>query len=98
MGINGLSDMLRRACIALVLGALVAPLAAPGGIALAEGRKLALVIGNDAYEQQPALAKAVGDAHAMQAALQKLGFTVELAQNLDYAGMVDTLANFQASI
>ena len=83
----------------LVLGALVALFLSFADVArAAEGRRLALVIGNDAYENQPVLMKAVGDAHAMRAALEKLGFEVRLAQDLDYAEMVDTLANFQSSI
>jgi hypothetical protein len=77
----------------LVFAALFLPFAGS-----AEARKLALVVGNDAYEEQPALAKAVGDAHAMRATLERLGFEVRLAENLDYAGMVDTLAGFQSSI
>ena len=34
----------------------------------------------------------------MRSTLEKLGFEVRLAENLDYAGMVGALANFQSSI
>jgi hypothetical protein len=95
----GFLSTLRGAIVALALLALALQVTIFGDTAFAaEGRKLALVIGNDAYENQPALAKAVGDAHAMQATLQKLGFEVRLAENLGYAGMVETLAAFQSSI
>jgi hypothetical protein len=99
MAKNGLLTAVRRICGALALCALAGSFVAVSDAAgAAEGRKLALVIGNDAYENQPALAKAVGDAHAMQATLERLGFEVRLAENLSYAGMVGTLANFQSSI
>jgi hypothetical protein len=96
MARTGVFGGLPRICAMLALSAFAALLLSPASSA--EARKLALVIGNDAYEEQPALAKAVGDAHAMRATLEKLGFEVRLAENLDYAGMVDTLAGFQSSI
>jgi hypothetical protein len=99
MAKNGLLRTARHICAALALCALAGSFLALGDAAgAAERRKLALVVGNDAYENQPALAKAVGDAHAMRATLEKLGFEVRLAENLDYAGMVGALANFQSSI
>jgi hypothetical protein len=50
--------------------------------AQAEARRLALVIGNDDYEEQPRLQKAVGDAQAVGATLEALGFEVQVAKNL----------------
>ena len=38
--------------------------------------KVALVIGNDAYESVPKLQKAANDARALEQALTELGFTV----------------------
>ncbi len=48
------------------------------GAANAEGRKLALVVGNEAYEALPGLATPAADAQAMSKALRDLGFEVTL--------------------
>jgi hypothetical protein len=48
------------------------------GVAHAEGRKLALVVGNEAYEALPGLATPAADAQAMSKALRDLGFEVTL--------------------
>lgn len=47
-------------------------------VALAEGRKLALVVGNEAYEALPGLATPGADAQAMSKSLRDLGFEVTL--------------------
>lgn len=44
----------------------------------AEGRKLALVVGNEAYESLPGLATPAADAQDMARALRDLGFEVTL--------------------
>ena len=46
--------------------------------AAAEGRKLALVVGNEAYEHLPGLATPAADAQEMSKALRDLGFEVTL--------------------
>ncbi len=46
--------------------------------AMAEGRKLALVVGNEAYEALPGLTTPAADAQAMSKALRDLGFEVTL--------------------
>ena len=46
--------------------------------AAAEGRKLALVVGNEAYEKLPGLATPAADAQEMSKALRDLGFEVTL--------------------
>ncbi len=46
----------------------------------AEGRRVALVVGNDAYGEAP-LRNAVNDARAMADVLEELGFAVELVEN-----------------
>jgi len=66
--------VLLRICIALVVALFFS--------AQAEARRLALVIGNDDYVEQPRLEKAVGDAQAVGAALEALGFEVTIAKNL----------------
>ena len=46
--------------------------------AVAEGRKLALVVGNEAYENLPGLATPAADAQEMSKSLRDLGFEVTL--------------------
>jgi hypothetical protein len=65
--------LLLRLSIALLVAFLAAQ---------AEARRLALVIGNDDYVEQPRLEKAAGDAQAVGAALEALGFEVQVANNL----------------
>lgn len=47
-------------------------------MAVAEGRKIALVVGNEAYESLPGLKNPAADATAMSRALRDLGFEVTL--------------------
>jgi uncharacterized protein len=58
-------------------------LAAFAGEAAAEARR-ALVVGVNDYQNVPKLQKAVGDARAMKAKLEQLGFQVDLLLNPDY--------------
>ncbi|MDR3385397.1 SUMF1/EgtB/PvdO family nonheme iron enzyme [Cupriavidus basilensis] len=67
------------------------PAAAP---ASAPGRRLALVIGNAAYVDEP-LPNAANDARAMRRTLAALGFDVMFRENLDREGMARALAEFQ---
>ncbi len=67
---------MRRLLFALLL---LAALIAGATSALAE-KRLALVIGNDAYQQVPPLSKAATDANAIASALRKLDFTVTVAR------------------
>lgn len=62
----------------------------------AQGKRIALVIGNDAYRKVSKLEKAGNDATAMARELKAAGFEVLLHRDLDYRGMVkavETLAN-----
>ncbi len=61
--------------------------------ALAE-RRVALVIGNAAYQHAPALKNTRNDAEAMAAALKQLGFEIVLGVDLDEAGMRRQLQDF----
>src|SRR5262245_24070402 len=70
---------MRRAIFLLVL-VLAAPLIAFDASAQ---NRLALVVGNDNYLSVPKLAKAGGDARAMKAALERLGFQVDLLVDAD---------------
>jgi uncharacterized caspase-like protein len=60
-------------------------------------RRVALVIGNSAYVHAPALQNPVNDATAISAALERLGFQVQLGTDLDITGMRDTLRRFSLS-
>ncbi|TYL89533.1 hypothetical protein FXB40_35530 [Bradyrhizobium rifense] len=53
----------------------------------AEGRRVALVIGNGAYRNVPALLNPPNDASDIAAALKRLGFTVSLATNASFDDM-----------
>lgn len=55
--------------------------------AAAEGRRVALVIGNGAYRNVPALLNPPNDASDIAAALKRLGFTVALATNAGFDDM-----------
>lgn len=67
-----LSRILMRVSLAFLA------LIAVGLPAFAEGKKLALVVGNEAYESLPGLATPAADAQAMSKALRDLGFEVTL--------------------
>lgn len=61
-------------------------------------KRLALVIGNNAYENVPALQKAVNDAEAMAAELAKLGFDVVSAENVGRRAMSRALVELESKI
>lgn len=61
-------------------------------------RRIALVFGNDAYINVPALKKAVNDARAIDAALKDLGFTVRRHENLDQRQTARALVAFETEI
>jgi len=64
----------------------------------AEARNLALVVGNDAYANVPALQKAVNDARAIGTALERLGFVVRRVENVDQRAMSRALVAFDADV
>ncbi len=66
--------------------------------AAAHAKRVALVIGNDAYRQVTALHNAGSDAKAVADALRETGFTVTLKQDLTLSQMKETLRAFKASI
>jgi uncharacterized caspase-like protein len=61
-------------------------------------KRLALVIGNDAYVELPSLRKAVNDANATQEALAELGYEVVAAVNASRKEMTQTIARFESLI
>src|SRR3712207_1385785 len=60
----------------------------------AEGRRVALVVGNGAYAETAALPNPPNDARAVAAALRGLGFEVLEAADLDHPAMLEALAGF----
>lgn len=57
-------------------------------------QRVALVIGNGAYREAPALANPAADARGMAAALDRLGFATELVIDADRAGMEAAIRRF----
>lgn len=78
-----------RFCALIGLLALVASVPA-----LAEERRVALVIGNSAYKNAPALPNTVNDARDMAASLRRVGFEVVDGIDLDKRGMDSALTRF----
>src|SRR5262249_18344099 len=72
-----ITSWFRVVCVAASLTAALFAAAAP---AHAE-KRVALVMGNDAYKNVPSLKKAVNDAHTMGDTLKGLGFQVLTAEN-----------------
>ena len=65
--------ILRAACFGLLIALLAAPV---------QARRLALVIGNDSYQNVQQLKNARSDAKAIAAELKAVGFDVTLKQDL----------------
>jgi hypothetical protein len=84
----------RAAALLCALAALLAAASATPALA----RSLALVVGNDDYANVVTLKTAVGDAQAVGDALEKLGFIVRRASNVDRSEMSRALAAFEASL
>lgn len=81
-----------RGFLCVVLGALCF-----GSPAFA-AKRVALVIGNDAYESLPVLKKAVNDARAVAGTLEEIGFTVVRGENLTRREMNRKLADLESKI
>src|SRR5262245_40907742 len=70
----------------------------PSTLATVPGRRVALVIGNDRYENLPSLQKAVNDARAVRERLAKIGFEVIHAENANRRTMNQKLAELSGKI
>ena len=79
--------------VMLLLTVLIAP-----GLSAAQGKRVALVIGNSEYKYTPRLENPRNDAIDMAATLKKLGFAVIEGQNLDKAAMDRTLRDFAEAL
>jgi uncharacterized caspase-like protein len=64
----------------------------------AAANRVALVIGNNAYENVPQLQKAVNDADAIASELSKLGFDVVKAENVGRRAMSRALVELEGKI
>ena len=73
-------------------------LAVMTGPALTAERRVALVVGNNAYRAVPALQKAVNDARAVAERLKAIGFEVIARENLDRRGTNQALNDFTARL
>ena len=63
-----------------------------------QSRRLALVVGNDAYENLPPLRKVVNDARAVGEALTKLGFDVTVLENASRRAINAKLVEFTGKV
>jgi hypothetical protein len=63
-----------------------------------DARRVALIIGNDAYQSVPPLARAANDAKAMAAALKKIGFATTLLTNATQKRMNKAINEFAEGI
>ena len=66
--------------------------------ALAQGKRVALVIGNSEYKHTPRLENPKNDATDMAAMLKKLGFVVIEGRDLDKASMERTVRDFAEAL
>jgi uncharacterized caspase-like protein len=82
----------RRAGV-MALSLLILTCAAP-----AQARRIALVIGNDSYQNVSPLKNARSDAKAIAAELKTVGFEVTLKQDLTQKSMKSALRDFKAQV
>lgn len=78
----------------MIVAAFVAVFTFGSASAAEASKRVALVIGNSAYENAPALANPQNDATDIAAALNDLGFEVVVGTDLDNRGMRDTVREF----
>ena len=86
------AKFLVTACLILIAAAVSA------SPALADAKRVALVIGNNDYENVPKLQKAVNDADAVAAELSKLGFDVVKAENVGQKAMSRAVNELETKI
>jgi uncharacterized caspase-like protein len=86
---------MRKSGLALGLAALVLGLISPPALAQ---KRVALLVGNNAYQNVPVLKTAINDARALGDALRKLNFSVVVAENQSRRAMSETLLAFDKAI
>ena len=79
--------------IVLLLGVLLA-----ANSSVAQGKRVALVVGNSEYKHTPRLENPKNDASDMAAVLKKLGFVVIERRDLDKAAMDRTIRDFAEAL
>ena len=94
---TGTPPSARLAGLATALAALLVAVPTVSGQA-PSGRRLALVVGNDAYTDQSVLRNAVNDARAVASALGDVGFAVTRVENADRARLTSALSDFAGSL
>jgi len=90
---GGLMTRCFSKAIVLLLGVLLA-----ANSSLAQGKRVALVIGNSEYKHTPRLENPKNDATDMAAARKKLDFTVVEGRDLDKAAMDRTIRDFAEAL
>jgi TPR repeat protein len=83
-----------RTKVVAVAGALWLAIAAGTALAAAPAARVALVIGNGAYQRVPKLPNPANDARAMAEALKGIGFTVIEGYDLTIEAMLDRIHDF----
>jgi Caspase domain len=86
---------MRKSGLALGLAALVLALMSPPALAQ---KRVALLVGNNAYQDVPVLRTAINDAHALADVLRKLNFSVVIAENQSRRAMSESLLAFDKAI
>jgi hypothetical protein len=87
------------AVLAVALAVLTVAVAASGGPALADRpQRVALLVGNNAYDRIVSLRTAVNDARVLGEILKKLGFTVTVMENLSQRAMSEALLSFDKAV
>src|SRR5689334_16942856 len=89
---------LRQAAGRAVLLALVVFLANAGAPSGAAAKRVALVVGNGAYANAPALPNPPNDARAIAEQLEKLGFEVQLVLEMTQQQGLEALDRFAAAL
>jgi hypothetical protein len=91
-------ELKARPTVAAAEPAAVPPPPPAPAVPATQARRLALVIGNDAYQSVPRLQNARTDARAMAEALGRTGYKVRLRTDLGERAMKDELRAFKAEI
>jgi hypothetical protein len=90
--------MRRGACLAFGLAVMMVAGVVLHASPAHAGKRVALVIGNNTYENVPQLQKAVNDASAISQELAKLGFDVVSAENVGRRAMSRALVELESKI
>jgi len=86
-----LTGGLKSVLVALALGGSLSAVASGPAFA---GKRMALIIGNAAYRNVPALRNPINDARGVKEALEKIGFQAELVTDADYRSFAKRLNDF----